>query len=267
VLGATQQGLPIILATIFTSLLEVSVFAIYNMVIKGIAGILGIFINNLFPSFGDLIASKNIRRLQQAYMEFEVFYYMMISWVFTCLFVLVVPFVKLFTLGIEDISYNRPMFAFLIILNCLMYNVKVPQGMLVQSAGLFRATRLQTSIQLVIAILASCALAPIWGLNGIVVGMLISNAYRAVDLAFYIPRYVTNLSPWRSIVRMLRVFLCVILSVAPFCWIKVEPLNYWDWCLSAGMVSCISITIILCISIIFDGKVLLNIWRRIVKGS
>ncbi|MDF7807638.1 hypothetical protein P4E94_09330 [Pontiellaceae bacterium B12219] len=266
-LGATQQGLPVVLATIFTSLLEVSVFAIYNMVIKGITGILGIFINNLFPSFGDLIASKNTKRLQQAYTEFEVFYYMMITWVFSCLFVLIVPFVKLFTRGIEDTSYDRPGFAFLITLNCLIYNIKIPQGMLVQSAGLFRTTRLQTSIQLVIAVLACCALAPVWGLNGIMFGMLLSNAYRAVDLAFYIPRHVTKLTPGISIARMLRVLLGVTAVVILLNQFNFHYNHYLQWLYSAIIVSTSSVLIVVLLNIILDRQAVAAIVRRIFRRS
>ena len=38
----------------------VSVYAIYNMTILGLSGVLSIFVNSLFASFGDVIAKKEI---------------------------------------------------------------------------------------------------------------------------------------------------------------------------------------------------------------
>ncbi len=98
-LGSVHSGAPVIIATLFTSLKMVSVYSIYNMVLGGIAGLLSVAVNGLFASFGDVIARNEQNILQQAYQEFELVYYMLITWVYSCSIVLIMPFIKLYTQG------------------------------------------------------------------------------------------------------------------------------------------------------------------------
>jgi lipoprotein-anchoring transpeptidase ErfK/SrfK len=154
VLGAVHTGAPVIIATIFTSLQMVSVYSIFNMVVAGISGIVGIFTSGLSASFGDVIVRNQQTVLQKAYQEFELMFYALISWAFSCTMVLIMPFIKLYTAGITDVNYNIPLIGFLFTLNGLFYSLKTPQGMLVISAGLYRETRWQVTIQGLIAVVS-----------------------------------------------------------------------------------------------------------------
>ena len=49
----------------------VSVYSIFNMVVAGISGIVGIFTSGLSASFGDVIVRNEQTVLQKAYQEFE----------------------------------------------------------------------------------------------------------------------------------------------------------------------------------------------------
>ena len=84
ILGAVHTGAPVIIATIFTSLQMVSVYSIFNMVVAGISGIVGIFTSGLSASFGDVIVRNEQAILQKAYQEFELMFYALISWAFSC---------------------------------------------------------------------------------------------------------------------------------------------------------------------------------------
>ena len=51
ILQAVQSGAPVIIATIFTTLQDVSVYTVFNMVFVGINGVLNIFVNGLSAGF------------------------------------------------------------------------------------------------------------------------------------------------------------------------------------------------------------------------
>ena len=51
ILQAVQTGAPVIIATLFTSLQEVSIYTVFNMVFIGINGVLNIFVNGLSAGF------------------------------------------------------------------------------------------------------------------------------------------------------------------------------------------------------------------------
>lgn len=211
-LGSAQGFLPIVLATLFTSLKTVSVFSIYNMVLSGLNGILGIFTSGLAASFGDVIARKQQKILKQATQQFEQTFYMLITVIYSVALLLILPFIQIYTTSITDANYRLPWFGFMCVLNGLLYHLKTPQGMLVISAGMYRQTRWQSTTQALIAAIGGLLGAYFWGLYGIMAGLILSNIYRDIDLLFFIPKHLTKLSYKRTIRHLGLVLLTFMLT-------------------------------------------------------
>lgn len=265
ILVSVQTGVPIVLATIFTNLKMVSVYSIFNMVIGGINGVLGIFVSGLSASFGDVIARKEQITLQKTYKEFEFIYYSILCLIYSITFVTIMPFIRIYTKGITDMNYNLPLIGFLFVINGLLYNLKTPQGMLVISAGLFKETRMQTTVQAIIIILFGIILAPFMGLYGILIGSIISNLYRDIDLLIFIPHNVTKLRVRESLLRMIRLIVSSIIICLPFILIKYNPTNYIEWVIFSFIVGTYSLLILIVVSIIFERKEIKNISKRILN--
>jgi len=262
-LGSVHSGIPVIIATVFTNLKTVSVYSIYNMVLGGISGLLSIVINGLYASFGDVIAKNEHNILQKAYQEFELVYYMIITWVYSCSFVLIMPFIKLYTKGVTDADYYVPIIGILFVINGLMHNIKTPQGMMVFSAGLFKEPGVQTTIQGSIAVIAELVFVQFWGLAGVLAGSILSNLYRDIDLLFFIPRNVIKLRVRNSFYRIVRIFVCIGITMIPFVFIEIEISNYLEWIQDAIFVSIYAFVVIFVINIIFDRKILMGAMRRL----
>jgi hypothetical protein len=227
ILGAVQSGAPVIILTVVTADLKlVSVFVVFNMVIAGISGVLSIFMTGLAASFGEVIAKRETAVLRRAYGEFEFAYYGLIAVSYAVALVLLMPFVRLYTAGVTDAVYDVPLLGALTVANGLLYNLKTPQGMLVQSAGLFKETRVQTTIQCLIALTLGVVLTPFLGIAGVLLGMIASNLYRTIDLNWFVHRHITSLGMGPSFWRMGRVLLMMALAAGPFAWIQVAPSGY-----------------------------------------
>ena len=266
VLTAVQNGAPVILTTIFTNLKSVSVYSIYNMVMSGINGVLSIFTSGLSASFGDVIARKETETLKKAYKEFEFTYYALITLVYAVSMVMILSFVKIYTYGIQDTNYIIPEVAFLITLNGLLYNIKTPQGMLVISAGLYKETRIRTTIQALIIVVGGIILTPIFGLVGVLIASCFSNLYRDIDLIFFIPKYVTKLPVKETIKRIGLMIGNVIIIVVPcFLFIDIKPSDYLQWTVYAIIVVIYAFIIILASAVIFDRKQLKLSIKRIIS--
>lgn len=262
ILGIIQHGTPVVLATIFTSLGTVSVYSIYNMIITGLNGILSIFMSGLSSSFGDVIARKQSSILKQSTEEFEVGYYMILTWAYGCAAALIMPFIKIYTSGITDVEYYYPVLGFIFIMNGLLYNIKTPQGMLVISAGMFRETKGQTTMQGAIAILLGLIFAKPFGLIGIMIGLCISNLYRDIDLLFFVPKNITFRTIRPTFFRILRIFFCMVLILIPHYIIAPEINGIGQWFLHAILIGTYAALIILIVNYISDRKVLSAIFRR-----
>ncbi len=190
ILGAIHQGAPILIATFCLSLLDVSVYAIYNLVILGLNSLLGIFMTGLISGFGDLIAREEKAAFHKAFREFEFLYNITITIIYSTMLFVYLPFIGLYTKG-SDISYLYPVFAFLMTVNGYAYNIKNPFGMLVISAGKYKETRVPTSIQGAIELIGGIILSLLWGLNGLVIGSILSNLYRDIEFLFFSPKHLT----------------------------------------------------------------------------
>jgi O-antigen/teichoic acid export membrane protein len=265
ILGAIHSGVPVVILTLVTRNLKlVSVYAIFNMVIAGLNGILSIFISGLSASFGDVIARGEEKTLQKAYREFEFFYYSLITVVYYILFVTIMPFIRIYTSGITDINYDLPLIGFLFVINGLLNNIKTPQGMLVISAGMFKETKVQTTTQGAIAVIGGIILVPFFGIAGVLVGSIFSNIYRDIDLLFFIPRNVTKLPVRKTVYRIIRIFMCIAVIWIPFFFIELNPASYASWFATAIGVGIYAVFIVTLIGFIFDCDDMKSIAKRIL---
>lgn len=262
-LGAAQVGGPVIIATIYTNLKMVSVYTIYNMILTGINGVLSIFFTGISASFGDVIAQNKQNTLQKAYREFEFFYYVLVSIVYSVLVVVIMPFIRIYTKGINDINYDMPIIGFLFVLNGLFSNIKTPQDMLMISAGLYKETRLHSTIQGLITIVGGIMLVPILGIAGILMASAASNIFRCIVQLFFIPRNVTKLRVRDSGYRMMRVILVVAIVWISFMDINPTLYSYFDWVIFSSIVGVYTCTIILVLSLLFERKEMKNVSNRI----
>ncbi len=266
IMGAIHTGAPVVILTLVTRDLKiVSVYTIFNMVIASLNGILGIFKSGLSASFGDVIARGEIKVLQRSYSEFEFSYYALITVVYSIAFMTVMPFIRIYTSGITDIEYNVPLIGFLFVLDGLLYNIKTPQGMLVISSGMFKETRLQTTIQGAIVIVLGLILSPFLGIYGVLIASIVSNTYRNIDLLFFIPKKLTRLPVSLTAKRMFRVIFSAALICVPFIFIDLISNNYLKWLFNSAIMGVYACVIVVIISYLFDRESLKGVYYRVIK--
>lgn len=265
ILGIIQRGSPTVLLTFLAKLTEVSVYTIYNMVMTGLNGILEIFISGLSASFGDIISRKEIKTLQKTYQDFECAYYGLITIVYSVGIGVIMSFVSIYTDGIHDANYMRPMLGVLFMVNGFLYNVKTPQGMLIQSAGLFKETQIQNVVQALFIIVPGIILIPRYGVIGVVIAMILSNLYRTIDLIFFIPKYVTKLSPFKTIKRIIYCVSVMIISTNIMRVIEWETTNLVEWAVFAAVCMAIATALWLTFAVLFDREHMKAIYIRVKR--
>lgn len=266
ILGVVHTGAPVVILTLVTKDLKlVSLYTVFNMVIAGVGGILGIFQSGLAASFGDVIAKKETNVLQKSYSEFEFSYYALITIVYSVSFIMIMPFIRIYTAGVTDINYNEPLVGFLFVLNGLLYNLKTPQGMLVISAGMYKETRIQTTIQGAIVVILGLALTPFIGIYGVLIASILSNLYRDIDLMFFIPKNVTKLPVVNTVKRMLIVIVTTFIIWLPSFTIDISPNGYIQWVINAVPVGIFACVVVVLISIIFDRGALKGVFKRVLS--
>lgn len=264
-LGTIQLGAPVVIATAFCSLELVSVYTVYYMVINGINGVLAIFQSGLASAFGEVIAKKETETLKTSFGDFEYSYHFLVTVIYTITGIMLLPFVLIYTKGVTDANYNLPLFGFLFVLSGIFYNIKTPQSMLINSAGLYKETRLQTIIQGAIMVVLGFALAPFFGLEGIMIASILSNLYRCIDLCFFIPKNVTGLPIRQSAISMSVCVLTSVLLMVPFFFIRLTPENYLSWVITAMGVAVYSLAGSTLSFFILSPKKMKNVISRLLR--
>ena len=242
ILGAVTVGTPLLIITFMCGLEESSVYTVYNMVFASVLAILSTFNNGLSAIFGDMLVRNEKDTFQKAYKQYEYLYYGLLGWAYACAAILIMPFIRVYTKDMTDVNYIRPEIGLLFVLSGLLYNAKTPQGMLVISAGLYKETKYQTLAQAIINIVVSVALAPSLGIAGVLIGSVVSNLYRTIDLVIFIPRVLTKLPIMMTVKRLVRMSVLLAISIFP----PLYFLNIMDrtpggylgwllWAIPAGM--------------------------------
>ncbi|MEE0872471.1 MAG: hypothetical protein UIH27_03240, partial [Ruminococcus sp.] len=222
----------------------------------------------LVSSFGDVIARGQIKTLQKSYSEFSLVYYSLITIAYPVTAVMIVPFVIVYTKGVHDVNYNVPIIGFLFALNGLLYNMKTPQAMLTFSAGLYKETRVQASIQGLIIIIGGLIFGYFWGLIGILIASCLSNLYRVIDLMIFVPKHVTKMPIRITVFSYTRMIINCILIMLPFTlFIDLEKLtpNFFMWAVWALIVTVYAAVIVLASDFLFEREVFWDVMKRVKK--
>lgn len=265
ILGAIHTGAPtVILTVVVKDLLSVSVFSIYNMVITGLHGIMSIFSSGLSAGFGDVIARGENDTLKKSYRQFEFGYLCLMTVVYSVAMVTIMPFVKIYTSGVTDAEYYVPAVGFLIVLNGFLYNLKSPQSMILVAAGLYKESRVQTTIQGLLMVILGCIFGYFWGIEGVLIAAIISNFYRDIDLLFFIPKKVTNIPVKSTLKRWIAMALCSVIIISLMQLVRMEVDNYFKWFIFASIAGVVSIVVVFVYALLFERESLIGLFYRVM---
>ena len=216
------------------SIAEVSVYTVYHAVVYGIVNITSSFSTGMEAGFGNMIAKGEHENLNKKFGLYEFIYYTVVTVMFTCAGILILPFVKVYTSGISDVNYIRPAFAYIIVLAYAVYAIRSPYNTLTLAAGHYKQTRNGAFVEAAINVVVSVICVFTWGIVGVAIGTLAAMTFRTVQYAWYLSKNILNRS---FSVFLKRVFVAVaiaatsvvIVSLLP----KLDVNSYLTWILYA----------------------------------
>lgn len=203
----------ITLLTIFTNLIEVSVYSVYKLVVNGIRSLAQIFTIGIDSSFGDIIAHNEQENLNRQFQVFEILCHFLNTVLFGCSFLLIVPFVSIYTKNVTDANYIRLSFGHLIVLSEYIWAIRLPYNTLVSAAGKFKETRKGSWVECITNILISLLLIKPLGLNGVVIGTIVAMTIRTLELIVFTNKHILKrniLVSFKNIFTIIVAFMIII---------------------------------------------------------
>lgn len=170
----------IVILTLFTNYLEVSVYGVYLMVTAGIRGLVQAVSRGIAPSLGHVYASGDKENLRRCFAKYRLGMFSLVACGFVLAFVLIRPFISLYTHGINDAEYDRPVFAALILLAEMFYLLREAHVNLAYAAGKFKELSRVCMAEAFVNISVSLVAVQFYGLEGVAFGTLVAMAGRTI---------------------------------------------------------------------------------------
>lgn len=241
------------------SIAEVSVYTVYHAVVYGIVNITGSVSTGMEAGFGNMIAKGEKENLNKKFALYEFIYYTIVTVMFTCAGILILPFIKVYTAGITDVNYIRPVFAYIIVLAYAAYAIRSPYNTLTLAAGHYKQTRNGAFAEAGINVVVSVVCVFIWGIVGVAIGTLAAMTFRTVQYAWYLSKNILKRS---FMVFVKRVVVAVLISAVSIFLVNILPKvavdSYATWVLFAVETAVVVAAITIIFSFVFAKKELFD---------
>lgn len=260
VLGNTDT----IVLTLFSTLQNVSIYAVYNLVVDGVKKIMMSSTTGMQAMLGNMYAKKESNTLNRTFSFLEWLLHTLTVFAFSCTGILILPFVKVYTANITDVNYFVPVFAVLITLAQAAYCLRLPYNMMVLAAGHYKQTQVSAIIEMMINIILSVALVNKFGLIGVSIGTLLAMAYRTIYLAWYLKNNILYRNFKHFVKHIFVDIITVLLVIVATEWIDLNVTNYALWIKGAIIVALIAMSIIMIVNLMFYYGFLIQLFKTII---
>lgn len=180
----------VIVLTVFSDIKTVSVYSVYNMVVSSIKNLVVPLANGTEAAFGDMLARNETETLRSRFSTFQFVTFFISTALFSCTAVLLSPFVAVYTKGVEDVNYWQPFFGALMCVAQFLACIRLPYQTLVEAAGRFKETRNGAIIEAAMNIGVSIVLVRRLGLIGVLIGTIVSLAFRTTQYVLFVNRMI-----------------------------------------------------------------------------
>lgn len=259
----------VVVLTLFSTLSEVSVYAVYALVTNGVRKIASLFYDAISSGFGDLIARNEKKKLKEIFSIAESLFFTFVTIIFACTFVMLLPFVEVYTAGISDTDYIKPIFGYLIVTAVLLSIIRHPYSSVSLAAGHYKETRNGAIVECVVNMVLSIILVINFGLVGVAIGTMVAMFIRTCEFIYHSEKTILHRGIKTPIVKIVimvleLLFIVTISRYLPF----VDNSDYLYWCINAVMVFLLSCAICLPINVLLfkdDFRRARKVFRNTIK--
>lgn len=262
-----QKNTDVIVLTLLSTLENISIYSIYNMVVTAVRLLFTSLTSGITPFFGDLLANDDRDLLEDYFSKIEWLLHTTVVFLYGMTAVLINKFALLYTAGIDDVNYDVPFFSIVLVLAYTIYSIRSPYRMLIFAAGHFRETQISSFIEAGINIVVSLILVNRLGLVGVAIGTLVSMSYQTLYLVLYLSKNII----FRSVKLFVRHIIVDAIIFGAMMLVGITILEFIviisiiDWLIVAIILGILFILISVAINFIFYKENLKYYLSKIIK--
>lgn len=240
-----------IVLTTFSTLVNVSIYTVYYLPMSGARLMIMSMISGIEALIGNLWAKQDLEELRKVFAWTEWSIHTGTTLIFTITAVLIVPFVQVYTHGVNDANYMQPLFGVFLVAANSGHCLRLPYNIMILAAGHYKQTQHNYIIAAVMNIAISIVCVMQFGLIGVAIGTLAAMVYQTVWMAWYNSKNFIQW-PMKSFFKQMAVdaVSAVGIFVAGSCF-AMSTVSYLSWIILATKVTIIGLFIVLGANIVF----------------
>lgn len=196
--------------TLFGNLTTVSVYVIYNMIFGVIEGIVGAFTSSVIFALGQLY-NEDFEKFKKVFVQYDAFYMTLVFALFTIAYLCILPFLSVYTRGVNDANYMDQILALLFVILKMVATLRSQSQNTINFAGAFEETKNSAIIEAVLNVIISLVGVYYIGIYGVVIGSIISTGYRGIYVTYYANKNILKLGHSAMVKKYIRwvTYICV----------------------------------------------------------
>lgn len=274
VIGMICNNTDIVLLTLMlkeNALVEVSVYSAYNMVAYNLTALFNSISKGVGATFGNIIAQDDKNMLNKGYGYFELFYFILLFIIYTCMGILLYSFIFLYSFSFPDADvYTRWSLVALFTMCGIVQNIRTPGSTVQIAAGHFKQTQGAALLEAIINLGVSIALIGSMGINGVLIGTLAAYLYRSSYVIIYNDHHFVSGTLQKTAFRVLRNgALCGLLIVLGLKFVIPLITSWFLWVAFAIASAIIVGLLFFLLNYLFEPLVIkecLQYARKLIKG-
>jgi O-antigen/teichoic acid export membrane protein len=243
----------VFILTIFCGLKVVSVYIMYNLIFQ--------MINNLVSNINSGVVFilgynyyENKDKFLRLYDSYELYYMAIVFALYSITYILILPFMKLYTAGMTDINYIDSWLPILFVTLNLLSVARASGSNAINIAGHFKKTQYRSIIESSINVVVSLICVKEIGVYGVLVGTIAALLYRTNDIIIYTNRHILKRGPLITYKRWVvdtALFLSIVIIANK---VNINPNSYSGFAISSFILLIIIIPIFFIVVSVFDIK-------------
>lgn len=184
-----------IVLSVVCGLKVTSVYALYALLYNIIKSVLSTVSSSVLFTMGHSFHVDK-ERFMKLYDCFELYYVTMVFALYSICNFFTLPFMKLYTGGVNDINYIDPYLPLMFISTHLLSCGRIAPNQAINIAGHFKKTQYRSLLESAINLVVSIVAVNYLGIYGVLIGTIAALLYRTNDIILYTSKHILNRTSW-----------------------------------------------------------------------
>ena len=252
--GAIFTATDLFIISIFCSLADSSIYAVYALIFNAIATVMNSVFNSMKYLLGEAYADS-LERYKKIHDIFETMYLATMFALYFVAFYFSNAFVSIYTEG-ADINYSNQYLPLLFAIVKLLSSCRTVCNNTHNIAHRSKENIIPTIIESCLNLIVSLLLVRLMGIYGVLIGTIVALTYRTNQTIIYTNQNILNRTSWKTyrIILIYTALVTVLYSILSY--IKLDPITgYGDFAIKLIIVLCPVLLIYFVVAILINQDI------------